>query len=258
MRRTKPAEVFDGTPSQPLDRRRGPLYRQFARILRDQISDGTFPIGTHLPTEAALASRFAISLITVRTGLRELESEGLIRKRSAKPAVVAASEPLVRPSIDFHSFAAIVESTRNRRLQIRSYEPELAPAAAEIFGRSRNEPFFVLRALIRFTDRPVSQNTIYFPREIGSQLVRADFDDVVVFRSVQRKLGIRLSGARVTLKAEAADAAAAEDLDCPEGGPLFVAEMLYRSAEGTPVEYSIARNRPDTFSVTYDAPNDIS
>jgi hypothetical protein len=34
--------------------------------------------------------------------------------------------------------------------------------------------------------------------------------------------------------------------------------MLYRTQEGVPIEWSIARSRADMFSVTYDAVNDIA
>lgn len=240
-----------------LDRRKGPLYQQFAGALREQIAAGDFPIGTPLPTEADLASRYEISLITVRHGLRELEHEGLIRKQSAKPAVVTASKPLVRPGIDFHSLAAIAASASDRRLEVRSYGQEHSAEAAKILERARTETLFHLRALLHFDRQPVSQISVYFPAEVGSRLSRADFDDTVIFRTVQRKLGIRLSGARITLKAEVADAETAREMKYPEGGPLLVAEMLYRSADGIAVEYSVARNRADMFSVTYDAPNDV-
>ena len=69
---------------EALDRKNGRLYQQFADILRNQIAGGSVAVGAALPTEAEFAERYAISLITVRTGLRELENEGLIRKRSAK------------------------------------------------------------------------------------------------------------------------------------------------------------------------------
>jgi GntR family transcriptional regulator len=240
-----------------LDRRQGPLYQQFAGILRQEITAGALAIGQPLPTEAELAARYAISLITVRHGLRELEGEGLIRKQSAKPAIVTASKPLVRPGIDFHSLAAIVAAVRDRRLKVRSYAQEHAPEAAAILERPRNEPLFCLRALLYFDKQPVSQSTIHFPSEVGARLSRADFDDTVVFRTVQRRLGIRLSGAQITLKADIADAETAREMKYPEGGALLVAEMLYRAADGRAVEYSVARNRADMFSVTYDAPNDI-
>ena len=66
-----------------LSRGAGPLYRQAAAQLRAAIVAERIVVGADLPTEAALASGFAVSLITVRHALRELEQEGLIRKRPA-------------------------------------------------------------------------------------------------------------------------------------------------------------------------------
>src|SRR6478735_8057231 len=83
-------------PARQLLRDDGPLYRQLAAILRAPIVDGSYPLGAPLPKEADIAGRFGISLITVRQALRELEADGLIRKRAAKPAVVAARAPVAK------------------------------------------------------------------------------------------------------------------------------------------------------------------
>ena len=86
---------------------------------------------------------------------------------------------------------------------------------------------------------------------------RSDFDDVVVFRSVQRHLGIELSRARITVRAEIANSSLARSLAYEEGAPILVVEMLYFSAQGAPIELTISRNRADLFSLSYEAPNDL-
>ena len=73
-----------------LRREDGPLYRQLLDRMRAPIDSGALGVGSALPREAVLAERFGVSLITVRQALRELEIEGLIKKQTAKPAVVAA------------------------------------------------------------------------------------------------------------------------------------------------------------------------
>ena len=80
---------------------------------------------------------------------------------------------------------------------------------------------------------------------------------IVVFRSVQRHLGITLSGATITVRADVADEKLATALDYEVGRPILVIEMLYRSADGEPVELTINRNRADLFSLSYEAPNDL-
>ena len=242
---------------RPLSRDDGPLYRQMAAILRAPIVNGSLAAGTSLPREADLAERFGVSLITVRQALRDLENEGLIRKRAAKPAVVAGKGGARKPTYGFQSFAEIAASTTDRRLEIHSYRKERSAAASAALGLSGDEALHCLRATLLMEDVPTGLTTFYFPPEVGARMKRSDFDDVVVFRSVQRHLGITLSGARITVRADVADEALARALDYVVGGPILVIEMLYLSEAGDPVELTINRNRADLFSLSYDAPNDL-
>ena len=97
-RRRSPAPT--ACPQRSLLRREGPLYRQLATLLRQPIVEGGLAPGTELPREADLAERYGISLITVRHALRELEAEGLIKKRPAKPAVVSSPEGRLGFNVD--------------------------------------------------------------------------------------------------------------------------------------------------------------
>ena len=244
-------------PARQLLRDDGPLYRQLAAILRAPIVDGTYPVGTELPKEAEIAERFGISLITVRQALRELEGDGLIRKRAAKPAVVAARTPLPKLSSAFRNFADIAAYARNARLDVTSYRREVAEPPRAAFNLTESEASYCLRSVLLVGDRPEAQITTWFPPEIGSRLKRSDFDDVLIFRAVERHLGLRLAGARITVRAEIADADIARDLDYSEGAAVLAMEMVYRTLDQQPVEFTIARHRADAFSLVYDAPNDI-
>ncbi len=254
------ATGLDPLPSRTLRREDGPLYRQLAAILRAPIVEGAYPIGAPLPKEAELAGRFGISLITVRQALRDLEADGLIRKRAAKPAIVAARAPAAKPQFTsaFRNFADIAAYTRDARLDIVSYRREASPVARAVFNLGERDVCYCLRSILLVGDRPEAQITTYFPPDIGKRLKRADFDDVLIFRAVQTHLGIRVAAAKITVRAEVADADVARDLDYAEGAPMLAMEMLYHSTEQQPVEFTIARHRADVFSLVYDAPNDIA
>jgi GntR family transcriptional regulator len=243
-------------PTRRLVRDDGPLYRQLAAILKAPIVDGTYPVGTELPKEAEIADRFGISLITVRQALRDLESDGLIRKRAAKRAVVAARTPAPKLTSAFRNFADIAAYTRNARLEVASYRRATGEAPQAAFNLTERDACYCLRSILLVGDRPEAQITTWFPPEIGKRLQRSDFDDVLIFRAVERHLGLRLAGARITVRAEIADAAIARDLDYSEGAPVLAMEMLYRTLAHQPVELTIARHRADVFSLVYDAPND--
>lgn len=111
--------TIDFLPRRLLARSKGPLYRQLADILREPIASGEFPVGGELPKEASIAERFGVSLITVRQALRDLEADGLIKKRSAKPAVVTARSPSVNFSWNFKNFADINQFMAHKRLERR-------------------------------------------------------------------------------------------------------------------------------------------
>ena len=61
--------------------------------------------------------------------------------------------------------------------------------------------------------RPEAEITTYFPPEIGRQLSRGAFDEPLIFRSVEKHLGIRMAAAQLTVRAETADALLARKLD---------------------------------------------
>lgn len=63
-------------------------YQRVARVLRKEIVDGVYPIGSHLPTEHDLSERFAVSRYTVREALRRLREDNLVASRPRAGTVV--------------------------------------------------------------------------------------------------------------------------------------------------------------------------
>ena len=55
-----------------------PVYRQLARILREQIQAGELSPGTALPSEASLSQTFGVGRDAVRDALASLRTEGLV------------------------------------------------------------------------------------------------------------------------------------------------------------------------------------
>lgn len=70
-----------------------PLYRQLVQLLRDDILRGVFPVGSQLPTEEELASRFSVSRHTVREALRQLRTDGLVASRQGSGTTVMPPPP---------------------------------------------------------------------------------------------------------------------------------------------------------------------
>ena len=93
--------------------------------------------------------------------------------------------------------------------------------------------------------------TTFFPPDIGRRLAKSDFDDVLIFRALEKHLRIQIGKAHIVVKAEVANAATARDLNYEVGSPVLLIEMLYYSANGDPVELTFGRHRADVFSLSY-------
>ncbi|MFI0902062.1 FadR/GntR family transcriptional regulator [Streptomyces sioyaensis] len=73
--------------------RPSPLVEQATQHLRDQITDGQWPVGTKLPAETALAKTLGVGRSTVREALRALAGAGLLQARQGAGVFVIATEP---------------------------------------------------------------------------------------------------------------------------------------------------------------------
>lgn len=244
-------------PRRTLVRAGGPLYRQLADILRRPITEGALPVGEALPKEASIALHFGVSLITVRHALRDLESGGLIRKRSAKPAVVAARRPEGGAAWHMANFKDIAAYAEGASLRILSFRRVSSPLLQRHLGARDGEQGFGLRSVLDAGAEKKAYITTYFPADIGAGFKRSDFTDALIFETVQRKLGLRLDVVRFTVSAEVADDVTSEVLQVKPGSPLLSVLMLYQASDGRNVELSLARHPADRFSITYEAPNNL-
>lgn len=65
-------------------RRKSVLYLDVAEEIKANIMNGTYPVGSLLPTETELEQLFDVSKITVRRAIELLSSEELVEKKAAK------------------------------------------------------------------------------------------------------------------------------------------------------------------------------
>ena len=65
-----------------------PAYQVVSEELQRLIVEGLLKPGEQLPSETDLASRFGVNRSTVREGIRQLESEGLLRREGRKRLLI--------------------------------------------------------------------------------------------------------------------------------------------------------------------------
>jgi GntR family transcriptional regulator len=218
-----------------------PLYLAVDGALRAELRRGRWTVGSSLPSEAALSQKFGVSRITIRHALRLLEADGYIRKAPARRPLVVATNPDPRPGWMVESLDDIVAMVGDAQLKIQSWRKEQAPAEASLFDLPVGMGVPCLRSLLVRKGRAYARSIIYFPPAIGERLARRHFDDAVVFRVLQRELGIAFDDVRLTVGAETATAEDAAHLPCESGSALLVMQLLYRETGGRLVEVAHSR-----------------
>lgn len=81
--------------SPEIDRTR-PVWRQVAAVITDRIADGSYPVGSRVPSVVELSTEFGIAASTAQKALTHLKAEGLIRAEVGLGSFVA--ERSERPS----------------------------------------------------------------------------------------------------------------------------------------------------------------
>ncbi|WP_030266117.1 FadR/GntR family transcriptional regulator [Streptomyces violens] len=123
--------------------RRSPLVEQAAQHLRDQITEGQWPVGTKLPAETALAKTLGVGRSTVREALRALAGAGLLEARQGAGVFVIATEPdedwptrLRRAAVtDVYEVRMLVEVQAARLAAERRTEADLTALRAALDAR---------------------------------------------------------------------------------------------------------------------------
>lgn len=129
--------------------RPSPLVEQATRHLREQITDGHWPVGTRLPGENALAATLGVGRSTVREALRALAGAGLVQARQGSGVYVIADRPaddwparLRRAAItDVYEVRVMLETQAARLAAARRTAEDVAAleAALEARGRAASE-----------------------------------------------------------------------------------------------------------------------
>ncbi|AXS39299.1 GntR family transcriptional regulator [Breoghania sp. L-A4] len=100
-----------------------PKYRFVADTIARHVHDGSYPVGTLLPTETELAARFGMSRHTIRHALRELRARRLIVSRQGRGSEVTATVPVDADGETLHRLSAFLASPCNWNLHVKTTRP---------------------------------------------------------------------------------------------------------------------------------------
>ncbi|MEU8244940.1 GntR family transcriptional regulator [Nonomuraea sp. NPDC048916] len=217
---------------------------QLRRHLRALVTERLSP-HDRLPTERALSDEFALSRLTVRRVLDQLELEGLVYRVQGSGTFV--SEPRTAKPVELTSFSEDMRS-RGLRPGARSVSSERVQAGAEIGQALRISPsaeVLRIRRVRTADDEPICLEDCYLPAD----LVPGALDlDGSLYEELALRHGVVPRRAEQTIRATVLGPADAEALQVPVFSPAFLVRRTGYDARGRAVERAESLYRGDRYA----------
>jgi GntR family transcriptional regulator len=218
------------------------LYKEVARQMRVALQRGDWQPGEALPSEADLATRFEVSVGTLRKALAELAAEGLVVRHQGRGTFVS----MHNASREFHFFRIVPRQGEKQRpeVELRSFRRE-TPGTA-IRDRLRLAPgdqVLCIENLLHLGGKPVVLDEIVISASCFPDLEKRRFRDRpgTIYGLYQERYGINVVRTVERLAAESAEPAIADALGVPPGTALLVIERVAYTFDDRPVELRTRR-----------------
>ncbi len=218
--------------------------------LRRAVITGTYPTGSQLPNEDALAGRFSVSRATIREAVRGLVEEGYLSRRHGSGTFVT-SRPLLRNSLDTNfSYTAYLESTGvragRRILGIRTIGA--SAAIAERLRLEPGHPVVELRRVRTADDRPAVYSIDHLPAEIVDAVRDRESLGGSIY-AMLASLGHPVRHGEAVVAPASADPDLAQVLEVAPGTLLQHLQQVDVDGDGRRVLFSLEWHVPDVIEL---------
>jgi DNA-binding GntR family transcriptional regulator len=245
---TRPGKAAPaGTPApaaaQPLlDAGRQPLYASLAQALMRDITQQRYPVGTLLPTEDAIASRYGVSRHTVRQALRELKEEGVISSRPGIGTRVRSPSESPRVFGGINTIGDLLQFAESTEMRVLGRKEIVADAAFAAEHHCKpGQAWLEITLLRKVADqkRPLAHLRAYVRPEYADAVGRDKTYTRPIYAQIEEHYGLRIIEVQQEITAVNLDADVARALKAADGQAAMRITRYFRDRSGTTVEISV-------------------
>ncbi|MGE5581418.1 MAG: GntR family transcriptional regulator [Bacillota bacterium] len=231
-----------------------PLYYQLKELLLEYISEHHDQLEKPIPTELELSSRFSISRPTVRQAINELVVEGYLYRVKGKGTFIS------KPKIN-QEFLLTLDSFNNEMRKkglnpsTKLIDAKVIPSDEKISAALTLEigsAVFELRRLRFINHEPIVVVVTYVPAAKCPGLLEKDLEHDSLYEILEKAYGLVVFKAIRNLESVSAGQYEAQLLGIKKGAPVQFFESTTYLADGSPIEYSLAKYRGDRNKFTFE------
>lgn len=231
-----------------------PLYFQLKKLIMEEIRNGTYKVGSLIPTEKELSDTFQISRTTVRQAVTELVQEGWLYRIKSKGTFVSQpkiSQDFIKRLESFNDQilrAGMTPSTEVLKLEVQKASSRVA-ASLELKGK---DAVIYLHRKRLANEEPIVTIETYLPYEDCSFILSHDLEKERLYGILNERKETSVFRVNRIVEAVEADARDEQYLNIKKGKPIQFFTSTGYNAYGKPIEYSLARYRGDrnSFEIT--------
>ncbi len=225
------------------------LYFQLLEILRGQIEQDTWKVGSQIPTEDQLCGQYNVSKATVRLAIAELVSLGYLKKFQGKGTFVRRKKPgdripmLLNLGEDHHP-ASIV-----RVLDSKTLLPD--DAVRETLNIDDGSPCSFTVRLVLVEGMPMVLQKLYIVSGIlPDDLTVGAIGSTPLHAFLESRCGVRIQRVKDMTDVALIDEAAAGALELAAGTPILRVRRISSIHGDEPVSFLEALCRTDIYART--------
>lgn len=230
-----------------------PRYLQVASELKRGISNGTWPVGTRLPTEVELCEQFDVSRFTARAAVRVLAQSGLITRRQRVGTVVIATPDNARYTHDMSTTRDLLQYAEDTELKLMfvSKVPLSKAQARDVGARAGDEWVYALgvrRGPGAPDARPICVTRVFLNPVLKG--IEGGLRDrkVAIYTLIERDFKRPIERIEQDFKGVVLDAEDAANLGAKPGAPALRILRRYYGDDGLLLELSDNVHPSDCFT----------
>ena len=225
-----------------------PLYFQLETLILEEIENGTYPVGSMIPTEKELSQMFDISRTTVRQAIGDLVQKERLHRTKSKGTFVAhpkTSQQFMHTILSYDDdvrAAGRNPSTEVLKLSVVELSQEIASAMEMPVG---TKAIYLYRKRM-VDDEPFVRVETYLPYDKCSFLLDHDFTKESMYEVLNHHKQTHVVRIVRTCEIRSANTEDIKILGLKRGRPIHYFISMGYNSSGQLIEYSLARYRGDS------------